>query len=122
VKPPTRDPCDSLVAFGAKSACSCRESEEYEYPETFRHMISFAFLEVSFIDGIVWIGFAFDLNVSFNGRATGRQQPHLIRVPSSSHVSPKKFQSRPRYRSKYFDLSQLGFLFWCLLRAHRHRQ
>src|SRR5260370_4851342 len=50
-------------------------------PKRFRHMISFAFLEVSFIDGIVWIGFAFDLNVSFNWRATGRQQPHLIRCP-----------------------------------------
>ena len=82
MKPPTRDPCDSLVAFGAKSGLFMPEkAKSTSTPKRFRHMISFAFLEVSFIDGIVWIGFAFDLNVSFNGRATGRQQPHLIRCP-----------------------------------------
>ena len=41
--------------------------------------------------------------------------------PSSSHVSPKKDQSRPRCGTKYFCLRQRVFLFGCLRRAHRHR-
>jgi hypothetical protein len=36
-------------------------------------MISFAFLEVSFIEGMVWVGFALDLDASLNGRVTGEQ-------------------------------------------------
>src|SRR6266496_3020308 len=46
----------------------------------------------------------------------------LVGCPSLSHVSPKKNQSRPRCRSKYFCLSQRGSLFGCRLRAHCHRR
>ena len=41
-------------------------------------MIAFAFLEVGFIGWIVRVGFAFDFNVSLNGRATGEQQAHFV--------------------------------------------
>jgi len=41
-------------------------------------MISFAFFEVGFVGWIVRVGFAFDLNVSLNGRATGEQQSHFV--------------------------------------------
>ena len=40
-------------------------------PKRFRHMSTFAFLEVGFTSKIVRVGFAFDLNVSLNGSATG---------------------------------------------------
>jgi hypothetical protein len=36
-------------------------------------MVSFAFLEVGFIDGIVRVGGALDLDVPLNGRATGEE-------------------------------------------------
>jgi hypothetical protein len=42
-------------------------------------MVSFALLEVSFIGGIVWVGFALDLDVSLNGRVTSEKQPHSVR-------------------------------------------
>src|SRR6266446_4887971 len=45
----------------------------------------------------------------------------LFGRPSSSQVSSKKVQSRPRRRSKYFALTQREGLFGCLRRAHCHR-
>jgi hypothetical protein len=38
----------------------------------------FAFFEVGFIDWIVRVGFAFDLDVSFDGSALGVVQPNFI--------------------------------------------
>ena len=74
MKAPARDPGDLGVAYGAGSALELPEkAKSPRTPKRFRHMISFAFLEVSFIDGIVWVGFALDLDVSLNGRVTGEQ-------------------------------------------------
>ena len=71
---PARDPGDLGVAHGAKPTLKLPEkAKSPRTPKRFRHMISFAFFEVGFIDGIVWVSFAFDLDVSLNGRATGEQ-------------------------------------------------
>jgi hypothetical protein len=51
--------------------------DEDAIPKRRRHMVRFAFLEVGFIGGVVWVSFAFDLYVSLNGRATGEQQVHF---------------------------------------------
>ena len=42
-------------------------------PKRFRNMICFAFFEGGFIDGIVRISDALDLDVPLNGRATGEE-------------------------------------------------
>src|SRR6267154_1765919 len=103
VKPPTRDPCDSLVAFGAESGLFMPEkAKSMSTPKRFRHMISFAFLEVSFIGRIVRVGFALDLDVSFNGRATGGQQPHLIRCPLVVKRFPEEVPVTPPIPFKVF--------------------
>ena len=71
---PTRDPGDLSVAHGAEPALKLPEkAKSPRTPKRFRHMISFAFFEVGFIDGIVWVRFAFDFGVSLNGRAAGEQ-------------------------------------------------
>ena len=71
---PARDPGDLGVAHGAGAALRLPEkAKSPRTPKRFRHMISFAFLEVSFIDGIVWVSFALDLDVPLNGRVTGEQ-------------------------------------------------
>jgi len=69
---PTRDPGDALLACGAEAGLYIPEkARPTSTPKRCRHMISFAFLEVGFISRIVRVGFAFDLNVSLNGSATG---------------------------------------------------
>ena len=69
---PTCDPGDLGVAHGAGPALELPEkAKSPRTPKRCRHMISFAFLEVGFISRIVRVGFAFDLNVSLNGSATG---------------------------------------------------
>ena len=74
MKAPSRDPSDLCIAHGTEPALEVPEKAKSACtPKRFRHMISFAFLEVSFIDGIVWVGFALDLDVSLNGRVTGEQ-------------------------------------------------
>ena len=45
--------------------------------ERVQHVIGFAFFEVGFIRWIVRVSFASDIDVSFDGYATGEQQPHL---------------------------------------------
>ena len=71
---PSRNPGDLGVAHGAEPALKLPEkAKSPRTPKRFRHMISFAFLEVGFIDGIVWVGFALDLDVSLNRRVTGEQ-------------------------------------------------
>ena len=72
VNAPPRDPGDLGVAHGTEAALELPEkAKSPRTPKRFRHMLSFAFLEVGFTSGIVRVGFAFDLNVSLNGRATG---------------------------------------------------
>src|ERR1700733_2735697 len=85
-------------------------------------MVSFAFLEVGFIDGIVRISGALDLDVPLNGVLLARSSPTWCGLPSLSHDSPKKTQFLPPCCSKYFRLSQREGFFGCLRRAHCHRR
>ena len=72
MKTPTRDPGDVLLAYGAEASLYMPEkAKRASAPKRCQHMISFAFLEVGFTGRIVRVGFAFDFNVSLNGRATG---------------------------------------------------
>ena len=69
---PTRDPGDLGVAHGTGPALELPEkAKRTSTTKRCRHMLSFAFLEVGFTSRIVRVGFAFDLNVSLNGSATG---------------------------------------------------
>jgi len=80
MKTPSRDPGDLRIAYGAEATLQIPEKAKCSStPKRFRHMISFAFLEVGFIGRIVRVGFAFDLDVSLNGRATCKQQSHFAR-------------------------------------------
>jgi hypothetical protein len=74
VKAPTRDPGDLGVAYGTGPALELPEkAKSPRSPKRFRHTICFAFFEVGFIDGIVRISGALDLDVPVNGRATGEE-------------------------------------------------
>jgi hypothetical protein len=74
MKAPTRDPGDLGVAHGTEPALELPEkAKSPRTPKRFRHMICFAFFEVGFIDGIVRISGALDLDVPLNGRATGEE-------------------------------------------------
>ena len=82
VKAPARDPSDFGSAHRAKSALFMPEEAKGTSPlKRVQHVICFAFLEVGFIGRIVGVGFAFDFNVSFNGRAHGAVQPNLTGLP-----------------------------------------
>ena len=74
MKTPTRDPGNPGVAHGAGPALELPEkTKSPRPPKRFRHMICFAFFEVGFIDEIVRISGALDLDVPLNGRATGEE-------------------------------------------------
>lgn len=76
VKAPTRHPGNSLVAHGAIATLFIPEiAKGTSTPKRILHVICFAFLEVGFVGRIVRVGFAFDFDVSFNGRARGAIQP-----------------------------------------------
>ena len=110
VNAPACDPGDLGVAYGAGSALELPEkAKSPRSPKRSRHMISFAFFEVSFMGQIVGISGALDLNVSLNGRATGEQQSHfarfalvVTRLPKEGPVVPsvllKVFLSEPAGR------------------------
>ena len=72
VNAPTRDPGDLGVAHGTEAALELPEkAKSPRPPKRSRHMVSFAFFEVGFVDRIVRISGALDLDVPLNGRATG---------------------------------------------------
>ena len=74
VKAPSRDPSDFDIANSAEPTLFHPEkAKSPRTPKRFRHMISFAFLEVGFMGRIVRISGALDLDVPLNGRATGEQ-------------------------------------------------
>ena len=82
VKAPTRDPGDFCIAHRAESALFMPDKTKgLSTPKPLQHVICFAFLEVGFIHRIIRVGFAFDLNVSFNGNATGEQQLQPMPLP-----------------------------------------
>jgi len=78
IKTPSRDSGDPKTACGAEPTLELPEKAKcLSTPKRRRHMIRFTFLEVGFIVGVVWVSFAFDLDVSLNGRATSEQQVHF---------------------------------------------
>ena len=82
MKAPSRDPGDFCIAHRAESVLFMPDkAKSLSTPKPLQHVISFAFFEVGFIRRIIRVGFALDLNVSFNGYATGEQQPQLMPLP-----------------------------------------
>ena len=82
MKAPTGNPGNSLVAHGARSALFIPEiAKSASASKGVPHMVCLAFFEVGFVGRIVRVGFAFDFNVSFNGRAYGAVQPDLAWLP-----------------------------------------
>src|SRR5215469_5286271 len=76
---PSRNPgVIRMLHKGADSALGVPEGAKLlSIPKRGRHLIAFACLEVCLISRIVRVGFAFDLDVSLNGRATSEQQMHF---------------------------------------------
>ena len=82
VEAPTGKPSNFLVAHGAMATLFIPEiAKSASTPKGVPHMVCFAFFEVGFTGRIVRVGFAFDFNVSFNGRAYGAVQPNLAGLP-----------------------------------------
>src|SRR5579859_5258180 len=76
---PARDPSDFCIALRAESTLFMPEiAKSTGTPKRFQHVSPFAFFEVGFIGWIVRVGFAFDLDVSFDGSALGVVQPDFI--------------------------------------------
>ena len=79
---PARDPSDFCIALRAKSALFMPEiAKSAGTSKRFQHVSPFAFFEVGFIGWIVRVGFAFDLDVPFDGSALGVVQPDFICLP-----------------------------------------
>jgi hypothetical protein len=69
MKAPSRSPGDLDIAYGADPALPIPEKAKgVSTPKRFGHVIAFAFLEVDLIGRIIRVSFAFDFNVSSNGR------------------------------------------------------
>ena len=82
MEPPPRGPRDAFVAHQTESSLLIPEIAEHtRTPERFQQVSPFTFLEVGFISRIVRVSFAFDLNVSFDGRTSGALQPDLTQLP-----------------------------------------
>ena len=80
MKAPACDPGDLCIALVAESTLFIPEiAKSAGTPERFRHVSPFAFFEVGFIGWIVRVGFAFNLDVSFDGSAFGVVQPDFSR-------------------------------------------
>jgi len=76
MKAPARDPGDFCIALVAESTLFIPEiAKSAGTPERFQHVSPFAFFEVGFIGWIVRVGFAFNLDVSFDGSAHGVVKP-----------------------------------------------
>src|SRR5260370_39288026 len=77
--------------------------------------------EVGFIGRVVRVGFAFDFDVSFNGRARGAIQPDLtwlsLVVAGFTEEGPIPALVQP----KILLFEPVWAVFGCLLRAHRHK-
>ena len=76
MKAPARDPGDFCIALRAESTLFIPEiAKSAGTPERFQHVSPFPFFEVGFIGWIVRVGFAFNLDVSFDGSALSVVQP-----------------------------------------------
>ena len=79
MKPPACGPGDFCVAQRAESTLFIPEiAKSTGTPKRFQHVSPFPFFEVGFIGWIVRVGFAFDLDVPFDGSALGVVQPDFI--------------------------------------------
>ena len=77
---PAGDPSDFGVAHRAESVLFMPEIAKCaSTPERIQHMGPFAIFEVGFIHWVVRVGFAFNLDVSFDGSALGVVQPDFSR-------------------------------------------
>ena len=71
---PSRDPGDFYVAYWAEAALFIPEkAKKTGATKRILHMIRFTFLEVSFIDRIVGVRVASNLDMSSDGNATGQE-------------------------------------------------
>ena len=113
MKTPSRDPGDFCIAYGAEATLQIPEKAKCSgTPKRFRHMIPFAFLEVGFILRIVRVGFAFDLNVSYDGRAIRRPQPHFVWCAFLVARFPKESPVIKSLPLKVFLFEPSSRLFW----------
>ena len=79
MKAPACDPGDFCIAQRAESTLFIPEiAKSTSTPKRFQHVSPFPSFEVGFISWIVWVGFAFDLDVPFDGSALGVVQPDFI--------------------------------------------
>ena len=79
MKPPACDPGDFCVAQRAESTLFIPEiAKSTGTPKRFQHVSPFPCFEVGFIGWIVRVGFAFDLDVPFDGSALGVVQPDFV--------------------------------------------
>src|SRR5258708_25372881 len=79
MKAPACDPGDCCIALRAESTLLIPElAKSADTPKRFPHVSPFAFFEVGFIGWIVRVGFAFNLDVSFDGSALGVEKPKFI--------------------------------------------
>jgi hypothetical protein len=72
MKAPAGDPSDFCIALRAESTLLIPEiAKSAGTPKRFQHVSPFPFFEVGFIGWIVRVGFAPDLDLSFDGSAPG---------------------------------------------------
>ena len=91
MKAPSRGTGDFCITHRTESALFIPEkAKSSSTPKTLPHVIPIAFFKVGFTGRIIRVGSAFDLNVSFNGYATGEQQPRLLRLPLFITGFPKE--------------------------------
>ncbi len=70
MKAPSCDLGDFCIALRAESTLFIPEiAKSAGTPKRFQHVSPFTFFEVGFIGWIVWVRFAFDLDLSFDGSA-----------------------------------------------------
>ena len=76
MKAPSGDPSDFCGAHRAEAGLFMPEiAKSASTPKRIEHMSAFSVFEVGFIRGIVRVGFALNLDVSFDGSALGFAQP-----------------------------------------------
>jgi hypothetical protein len=79
MKAPSGDPSDFGTAHRAESVLFIPEiAKSSSTPKRSQHMSTFSIFEVGFIRRVVRVGFALDLDVSFDGSALGVVQPDFI--------------------------------------------
>jgi len=122
VQAPSCNPRNWCIADRAEPALFVPDiAKGTSAPKCCPHMISFAVLEVGFVGRVVGISFAFNLDVSLDGRAFGGVQPDSVGlsliITGFAKEGPVTILTAP----KVFRFEPVWIFFWCLLRAHCHR-